>query len=282
MGYTTTWTVQACDTDAHFRANIQAVHDFLSNVGLVQTGDTGQVNPATVTVASGGGFEIWRFADTAEGTAPVYVLLNYGIQSGNFKIIMSVGVGSTGSGALTNPASSPTTTTIPAAAAGGTAYACGSMSEGRLIIVWPNHSNGALLHIERLRDSSGAPSAEGTWWYNGNSYWGGGGGAMKPAGSADAFSAVSDFTLPILGAREVGTWGDGTDIGVAVLTPFLFKPRRPLLSLVAYRSADIADLTEFALSRYGTSRNYKAMGNGPTNIYAQSGSGAARPAILWE
>lgn len=95
-------------SDATFRAWGSAVSAQLAAVGLVQTADTGQINWATV-VRSGGagsaGYEIWRFNDALQATAPIFMRIEYGSASVTNVpgIRFQVGIGSNGSGTLTAP-----------------------------------------------------------------------------------------------------------------------------------------------------------------------------------
>jgi hypothetical protein len=92
-------------TDATFRAWGSAVSANLATVGLIQTADTGQIDWATVTMGGAGvdGYEIWRFNDALQATAPVFMKIGYG--NANLTTVpgvyLQVGTGSDGSGGLT-------------------------------------------------------------------------------------------------------------------------------------------------------------------------------------
>lgn len=91
-------------SDATFRAWGLAISTNLAAVGLVQTADTGQINWATVTMSGAGvdGYEIWRFNDALQASAPVFMKIGYG--NGNLTsvpaVFLQVGTGSDGSGGL--------------------------------------------------------------------------------------------------------------------------------------------------------------------------------------
>lgn len=106
--YNTPWDHSS---DATFRAWGAALSAAIVAGGavfgkLVPTTDTGQINwttvtrPGTNTVA---GYEIYKFADTNAGTAPVYIKLEYGTGTTAAvpQIWVTVGTGSNGSGTLT-------------------------------------------------------------------------------------------------------------------------------------------------------------------------------------
>lgn len=88
-------------TDAGFRAWIVEWSAKLATVGLVQTADTGQINPVTVTRAlanTAAGYEIWRFADSS-----FYIKFEYGSGAANNwpQMWSTMGTGSNGTGTIT-------------------------------------------------------------------------------------------------------------------------------------------------------------------------------------
>ncbi len=94
-------------SDANFRAWGSYISARLDAVGLIKTADTGQIdwttvlNPgATSTIA---GYEIRRFADSLQATAPVFFKIEYGEGGTTDSPIIRIqfGSGSNGSGTLT-------------------------------------------------------------------------------------------------------------------------------------------------------------------------------------
>ncbi|MCB1713466.1 MAG: hypothetical protein KDH96_13660, partial [Candidatus Riesia sp.] len=66
-------------TDALFRDWGSKLSAAIQAVGLVKTGDTGQINWSTVTVGTGiRGYEIFRFNDSLQATTPVFIKIEYG------------------------------------------------------------------------------------------------------------------------------------------------------------------------------------------------------------
>lgn len=110
--YNTPWDHSS---DATFRAWGLAFSTALQAAGtasgkLTVTTDTGQINWATVTrpgVSTAAGYEIYKFADTLAGAAPIYLKIEYG--TGGSATIpqmwITVGTGSNGSGTLTGSTS---------------------------------------------------------------------------------------------------------------------------------------------------------------------------------
>lgn len=106
MATATTNTPASNASNAAFEAWITEMTTELTAVGLTQTADTGQINPATVVVPAANavaGYQIWRFNDTLQATSPIFIKLEYGLGSTVAvpNMIITVGQGSNGSGTLT-------------------------------------------------------------------------------------------------------------------------------------------------------------------------------------
>lgn len=106
MATVTTNTVLDHTSDAGFRAWVAEVIDGLIAVGVTQTADAGQINPATVTrpaVNTTAGYAVFRFNDAAHGTNPIFFRLNFGTGSSasSPRLNIILGQGSNGSGTIT-------------------------------------------------------------------------------------------------------------------------------------------------------------------------------------
>jgi hypothetical protein len=95
-------------TDAEFRDWGSKLSDALAAVGMVKTADTGQIDWATVVkpaaISTYQGYEVWRFNDTLQATAPLFLKIEYG--SGvsvatRPGLRLQVGKGTNGAGTLT-------------------------------------------------------------------------------------------------------------------------------------------------------------------------------------
>lgn len=165
-------------TDADFRQWGKAISDGIAAVGLIKVADTGTVNWATVVKPasnnSAAGFEIWRFNDPLQDTAPVFIKLEYGCQQhllipGTW---VTVGRGSDGAGNVTGVLAPRRQT--QANTAGTTLTASALLiepiyisSDGSSLCVVPrtsaaaNASRVGVVIVDRSRDSAGAPTATG-------------------------------------------------------------------------------------------------------------------------
>lgn len=277
-------------TDADLRTFIINVHAALTALGLVQTGDTGQVNTATVTrpgsANTSSGYSVWRFDDALQSTRPVYMKLEFGSGGGvaNFSIWLTVGSATDGAGTLIgtvvsqrmqSPNTGTQTTPVPAYASGDT---------GRLALVLGTGGQINMLLVERTRDGSGSVTAEGIV-------------AVTIGSSTQRFSWVpySDFlaafsgsAVPVLvpgtglsaasGARSL----DGTKALVG-LFPIFPTPAGPIknvmIGMLFYFAQDLTFLYDYQVSLFGAAATYRAVGFS-VNITNASGGVVAMSLLL--
>lgn len=102
---THTWmSAPTCGSVAQYNTWAGGISAALSACGLVQTSDTGQTNFATVgSLPSSGSYyyQIWRFNDALQATAPVFVRVECGNSSGKPIMRISAASGTDGAGVLT-------------------------------------------------------------------------------------------------------------------------------------------------------------------------------------
>lgn len=162
------------DTDVNFRAWGSQLSAQLAAVGLTQTADTGQVNWSTVTVAYSSsvaaGYEIWRFNDGLQGSAPIFLKLEYGASSAQqARLWLTVGTSSDGAGNITGSVQyQRTAINSPTASTNGTPYTtylCYNATLGFLGLSFKSNLTvsygGFSLAIFRSNDTTGAPTALG-------------------------------------------------------------------------------------------------------------------------
>jgi hypothetical protein len=142
------------------------------NVGMVQTADTGQINWLTVTVPTvineRKGYEIWRFNDALQATAPVFLKISYGSANAAASypgIWITIGTGSDGAGNLTGIVLAETQTgPVASNASSWPMYASGSTNRFALLC-WPpsspSYSILFSLSLERLHDVNGVDTGAG-------------------------------------------------------------------------------------------------------------------------
>ncbi len=176
MTTASTNTVFSQTSNATFQAWItELVTMMFTTLGLTQTADTGQIDPATVALPgaanTSAGYVIGRFNDTAQATSPVFFKLEFGTGASTAIPAMwiTLGTGSNGSGTLTGVVTTRVATghqqdAIPSPAV--TPYitrACYSATDGVFWLGWKyNAGQGgstnatyAGWHIYRSNDNNG-------------------------------------------------------------------------------------------------------------------------------
>src|SRR3954447_6998637 len=91
--------------DVQFRDCVQKIRDGITGLGWVRTSDTGQIDPTTVlkpAASTPAGYDIFRFDDALQATAPFFLKIEYGLGSGTnvFGWWVTVGTGTNGAGSL--------------------------------------------------------------------------------------------------------------------------------------------------------------------------------------
>ena len=272
------------NNDTEFRAWAQVIHDKLVACGQTQTSDTGQINLVTVAKPAGtntaAGYEIFRFNDTLQATAPLFYKVEYGTAAAATtpSIWIQVGSGTNGAGTLTGLLSTRVQL-IPAASSTGTTknvYASGANNRIWLAggIDWASNANTYQFQIERTKDASGADTADG---YYLQMLWGSSGASFQSAlWAGGASTAVAAGPLvPIVSSRTAV----GTDVG---LVPGFYYQGKPFYStMLGAASADVPGNLVYSVTYLGASRSYLSFGLA-LNLLACMASSSFYPQLLWE
>jgi hypothetical protein len=164
-----------CPVDNSTTTNYRLWAAFISqsfyNFGWTQTSDSGQCTSGSIgslpvwssvaiPVSIATNYEVWKAADTAASTTPIYVKIEYGATSTTVEIRITVGTGSNGSGTITGPNTGTLIVTNAGTYAnnGSTAIPCfasGSAGEIRFLMWQGNASFSTIFGIERSKDTSG-------------------------------------------------------------------------------------------------------------------------------
>lgn len=272
---------------AELRAWGAAISSMIAAMGLVKTADTGQIdwNTAGPAPAAGQslavGYEIWRFNDALQATAPVFLRIDYGVGSGlgGTNLNYRFGTGTNGAGTLSG-ASSTVSTGGPVSYAAGTvlpAFCSGSPSRLALVTQWGSNNVTPLILAERTHDANGNPTADGVVAFSVSQ----GGGNMNPSSVVMALSGTPqgggaalspNYGLPSLGAKTV-------------ISPYLAPIGKPLFATWGiYPKASLGPLVPVSLKHLGAIRKMMPIGDFgglfSTGGWSQGGGGAM--AILWE
>lgn len=160
VSFSAKWTN---NTNAEFRALGSAVSSAFQTV-LVKTTDTGQINWSTVINPAGNtaaGYEIYRFNDSLQSTAPIFLKIEYGMSDsgGRPALWLTIGKGSNGAGSITNVLFARTRIKAGMVTVASPGYM--SNADGSCLSVLysslsePYGEHGGFLAIERSRDVNG-------------------------------------------------------------------------------------------------------------------------------
>lgn len=284
MATTTFQMTNSATTDAEFRAKVTAVISAITAVGLVQTTDTGQIDPATVlkpsAVTTSAGFAMFRFSDTLQATKPVFIKVLFCTGSSVntvFSLQLQVGVATDGAGGFVGISTASLWVNLGsvAMATSFTQYMSGANNRFGCFFS-PNQTNVAcsvgMFHIERTKDVNGNDTAEGVI-----GYW----NSLTNANISQCLNFNSGqqpgthppFALIPHGASATSTLF-GSDVGMFHFYGYLGgKLSLPCLNLLAYLYGDHPANNVFSVVHYGASRTFLAWGS----VFPSANSnGAAR------
>lgn len=273
-------------TDAYFRAWGVAFEAALTSIGLVRTSDTGQVDWNTVVWNPNAvnGYQVWRFNDALQGTAPIFFRLRFGTPNNGspagVAIAVQVGTGSNGSGALTGLLSTEISCHGQQSPSYGGATAQYASLVGGKFSMLLNVGSGAsecLLAIHRTCDNTGADTATGCIIAN-------------RVATNDTVMQVQCLnfasvlqTQTAVQAYNTLRFGNLASSAVggnyqAYLVWGCYPAAAAQIGLLGYVQGEVQNGNTFTCTPFGsTSRTYLAAGGSLAYI----GSGL-RPAILWE
>lgn len=260
-------------SDATFRTWITALSTEL-DLYLPKTADTGQITLASATrpaVNTAAGYEIRRFNDTLQATAPIYIKIEYGSGASTDRpaVWITVGKGSNGSGTITSIffarklISGSDTGVLVSTVISYPSFFCavdGAFSMALKIGAYNSSicSTVGTLQIQRTVDTTGAPTTEGCVIHSTSAS----GGITAictnfstnlTLGGSNAFAMVPyGMTATLVGA------------GPQVMNHVAALPAiRACAFSVTCLSSEIADLASFSATPVGTTAHtYLSLGNG--------------------
>lgn len=242
-------------TDAEFRAWGKALSDALQAVGLVKTGDTGQINWTTVlkpgAINTSQGYEVYRFADALQASAPCVFKIEYGSGSAATTPAIWITVGKTtdNAGTLTGLF---TTRKQLTSASNASAQPCRvSGDTNRIVAVMnTNLANGPFgFGIERTHDGAGADTAEGLLFWTLTAANTGSQRYFSMSGGEGAVEGNFGALCPAAG-------GGSTGAAVALYPVFLTKGIfcNPLRDMLIAFAATVTAGVQISLTHYNAVR----------------------------
>lgn len=299
------WSELVGTTAATAKAWITALYNNLKSVGLVQTDDTGQLNPDTITTYPAAGvyfgYFVFRFNDELQNSKPVFIRFAPFVGShggaNSAGLAVTVGFSTDGAGNITGPNSGLMSYFNSTSGAQRTesgvataSYAIHGEGQFSLLAHAEVRRNGyntfcmSFVSITRTLDLNGAPTTEGVV-------------IRCPVQSYDVTGIVGATALicrkMLLGAAA-GSWNSlltpwigGADsassAGNAQIqrTYYLTPTIKADPAMVLYWNASITAGDEFEVPVDGFSRSYLAIGNGNTLVADASNARNVGFGILW-
>ncbi len=287
--------VSSFSTDAKFRTWGSAVSAAIVASGLTVTSDTGQINWTTVLRATTAnvkqGYEVYRFNDSLQSTAPIFLRIDYGSLGNstgtNPGTWLTVGTGTDGAGNVTGAyypvtqigtSTNGSTNTTNAIRASYSASAGAFFLDTGIVPAATNQSCGTWL-IQRTCDSSGNPTGSGLAIVRFP-----GSAIGTPVQTPVSLTPVVAFATrnPAVGVLNVGSTSVSGGGVIELYRSYVTAPT-PFGSQgsVAYLSADIVANATFSAAPWVGSHTYLALGTqyGP---FEQSGDTNICAAVIWE
>lgn len=262
MSASTSSLVRINDTDANFRAWVAAVLTAIAAGGLVQTADSGQINPITVTRPLAGntvqGYAIFRSDDATGGLNNFYFKIEFGsgTAANTPAIWITIGWGSDGAGTLTGNLS--TRSQIQPSTSSATPIDCNfSSGTGHLVLgLWVGSGGTGptlVLSIERTRSPSGTIEDQ-VFVYGGGNTSVNTNQVVPRTGTVptqDTTSGAGWRALSVTAATY------GGDKGVGTLAPQKGGWLMEAMNLFIGNSTDFAtSQTQYTFTIYGASHTY--------------------------
>lgn len=280
--------------DATFRAWGKSISDCIQAAALTKHTDTGQIDWTTVArpaINSYAGYEILKFTTDTASSLGCYIKLEYGQGStlAYPALRIQVGTGTNGSGTLTGTTGTQRALVSTNIGISGTAYCSGG--DGRFCFVGPwtaGDSNSAslrntILIVERIRDSAGAPTANGIYTFF---------TATTSSSSACFAQSIRNGSAQTIVADQIGakvpnqTTNFGGDYYLNTHHPYDQGFGNPIISNLFYFHTDLNAGTDITVPMYGTNRTYKPLGRNavPATSWQSGAFGHTNSgfAILWE
>lgn len=284
MPRTSYTSVIANTTDAEFTAWAKDLSDAIKSC-LTQTTDTGQVDWSTTQTKPVSGspfYEVYRFSDALQATAPMFLRVEYGSSSSNPLVKVTIGTATDGAGNLSGLKTAVTSLSNAPDPSPQTTYVC--YKDGCFTLAFGANVSpskfGGLVIVERTRDAAGNSTPDG---------------ALAVVTYASIGISVTTFSyarntmfgdarIPCLTNVLLSAQSSSSAV-VNLFNWFCFTPDiHNLTGAFTYKNAEIPQYSEIDAALVGgTSRHYLCLGTKYGNAWSMNGSsGIDVPAILWE
>lgn len=249
-------------TTANFRDWVSYISAAFLASGWIKTADTGQMDIATITPSGDNlvGYEVWRMADTLQGTKPVYLKIFYGSYGGSASVTIQIGTGSNGAGVITGFLKSFDSMFSYTNITDSTAKFAASGNTNRLSVAM-NYTTGNTIFfsIERTKDAAGADNGVGVIFQASNAANNLYHQLLPFVGSIPPNEGFGNCLIPGSGGTVFGT-----NVGIFPMNIFYFgETVNPPTNFFGYRDADILVGSIITALVNGTPMSFLALGTPP-------------------
>lgn len=251
------------------------ISDGLGYIGWVKTADTGQIDFTTVTspgsINTPLGYEIWRMADSLQGTTPVFMKIEYGCGATNTHpaLWITLGSGSDGAGNLTGQLTaraqfnmgSYTTGSVGSFVSGSTSRLLVALGTGTDVAA--AHTTRIVVAVERSHNANGADNSDGALLC---AHYGSSTGSNYSAWQPATGTVPSGYAAVNCLAPPTGTGASGSRIDTFPVRGWAPGETSPLIGWVGYFSVDLTALNAVTVSTWdGSSHTYLPCAMGTTS-----------------
>lgn len=290
MATSTQSLITSVTTDQGFRDFCTGVSTGLQAAGLTQTSDTGQINLSTVTkpatTNTSGGYQIYRFSDALQSTHPVFIRVEYATaaSASSCSLNISTGTSTNGAGVLGGQTSTQVVMRNLGSVSTANFYFSGDGSRiamaGGFNVA--GAANNMMWCVERLRNSSGANTADGHYLFvnapsqsSATTYQ-----QVVPASGSVIAQGTGRSVASFMPSQSLSL---GSDLYVSSIHPTSYQTHNPCVSFVKYYSTDLTALTDASINLYSTAMTFKPLGAiFPSTTFSYHFSDNSGIAIRWE
>ena len=272
MALSTFSTPPSQTTDAEFRVWGKAISDALTAVGVAKSGDTGQINWATVTTPTyyhtAQGYEIRVFSDALQTSVPVVLKIEFGAGYNSASPCLWITVGTATNGAGTFVGAQTTRRELTGAGANATSYVTRVTGDTNRVAVWTWTDAWVVTYamyfsVERTHDAAGADTNEGFTLLCG---FGAVANVQLVVYLFGSGVVSTETLLPAL-LPSVGTGSTGSAVALYPIFPTKGVYLNPLANVLIAFQANVTPGTPLSFTYYGATKAFIPL----TNVATPSG-----------
>lgn len=269
---------------------LNAVNDLVIAAGLTATTDTGQLDLTTAPTTFGSnasfGYRVYKFPDTLQATAPIFLRLDfYNDSAAKSMVVATVSAAADGAGNLASPNLVTSTNLMGTYQASIHSYACYVDGTFSLVLGYAFSASATVsncvlsLVIDRARDATGTALAAGFLVESFQQPLASGTQSRSLYGAASPATSLA-FTPALVPNNNAVSTSEGANVNV--FRHYMMVPGvRPSLGCLTYVASEFGALTPFTATVLGSSHTWLPMGVAMTH-WSATQKVAHCGAIRWE